>query len=91
MCAIDIFGISDHDLMFTQEKCDFEDEGEAEVDPGTDYIQHRVSITTHQREENLMYIVISSLFFKECIYFCINPQSVYIMNLPVPLNFVKII
>nr|XP_022343269.1 DNA excision repair protein ERCC-6-like isoform X3 [Crassostrea virginica] len=40
--SLDIFGISDHDLMFTQEKCDFEDEGEAEVDPGTDYIQHRV-------------------------------------------------
>lgn len=40
--VVDIFGISDHDLMFTQEKCDFEDEGEAEVDPGTDYIQHRV-------------------------------------------------
>lgn len=44
LCAVDIFGISDHDLMFTQEKCDFEDEGEAEVDPGTDYIQHRVGI-----------------------------------------------
>ncbi|XP_062566324.1 DNA excision repair protein ERCC-6-like [Saccostrea cucullata] len=40
--SLEIFGISDHDLMFTQEKCDFEDNGEAEVEHGDDYIQHRV-------------------------------------------------
>lgn len=44
LCVIDIFGISDYDLMFIQEKCDFEDEGEVEVDFGIDYIQYRVSI-----------------------------------------------
>ncbi|XP_061162866.1 DNA excision repair protein ERCC-6-like [Saccostrea echinata] len=40
--SLEIFGISDHDLMFTREKCDFEDNGEAEVEHGEEYIQHRV-------------------------------------------------
>ncbi|KAK3084061.1 hypothetical protein FSP39_007454 [Pinctada imbricata] len=45
--SLDIFGLSDHDLMFTQEKCDIDhpdddDSGRKPMDHEDDYIQHRV-------------------------------------------------